>query len=171
MANPLQKSPLGLLGALALKTLGRNPDQFSSSVMPTMDVYDQYLATSELQMVVDTTNLTLTGETTKTFTVPTGKVWRLIAAGGRTGLNAADVALIMAGVVNLQSPNGAPQRTPIGVFLTPQLGQGLRAFGFNFRPPIFLPSGWKVLVDFDFSAAVTVAVPGIASIVVQEFDL
>lgn len=39
---PLQKPPLGLLGALNLKVLGRNPDEFANALQSVYQVNDLY---------------------------------------------------------------------------------------------------------------------------------
>lgn len=44
MPFPLYKSPRGLLEALKLRTVGKNPDRFSEMVQPTVDVLDMYTA-------------------------------------------------------------------------------------------------------------------------------
>src|SRR5262245_52030444 len=109
MPVPLQKGPLGLLGAFALKVLGQNPTAFGDTVVPVADVYDQYLATSELVMVrLQPTIAIGASSATATFPVPPGKVWRLIAASIGSTLNAADAAFTSQAQVALQSPNGAP---------------------------------------------------------------
>jgi len=167
----LQKAPLGLLGAFALKVLGRNPPQFSDVVVPTADVYDQYLATQELQQLTVAGNANLAASNTRTFTVPNGKVWRLIGAGAQIGLNVADVALKSIITVNIQSPNGGLPDGLIGSGVTDTGGAAFRAFGLALRPPIFLPSGWIVGLGLNTSAALTVAVPMQGTVLVQEIDL
>lgn len=44
MPSPLHKVPLGLLELLRLKTLGRAPDQFSDTVLPTVEALESYAA-------------------------------------------------------------------------------------------------------------------------------
>jgi hypothetical protein len=155
----LQKGPLGILGWFSLKVTGRNPPGFGDSVVPVVEVGDNYLATSELQLQIATTNLSLATFNGTTFTVPNGKCWRLIAASWAVGLNAADVALrsFCDNVIVAQNDQAG--------------GILPRAVGATWRPPIFVPSGWTVAVTMITSGAITVAVPRIASVMYQEVDL
>jgi hypothetical protein len=166
----LQKGPLGILGWFSLKVTGRNPPGFGDSVVPVVEVGDNYLATSELQLQIATTNLSLATFNGTTFTVPNGKCWRLIAASWAVGLNAADVALRSFCEIGIGSPNSAPNN--VIVAQNDQAGGILpRAVGATWRPPIFVPSGWTVAVTMITSGAITVAVPRIASVMYQEVDL
>jgi hypothetical protein len=166
----LQKGPLGILGWFALKVTGQNPTQFGDGVVPVAEVGDNYLATSEMRLIQDTSNLALATFSGSTFTCPAGKVWRLINASFTTNLNAADIAVRSVVECGILSPNSSPNPTQIA-FNDQAGGIGVRGAVANLRPPIFLPSGWSVGLSIITSAALTVAVPRIASIFVQEFDL
>lgn len=169
----LQKSPIGLLGAFALKVLGRNPQAFGDTITPTVDVYDQYLAQGELKISTLSSNVNLATFNARSFTVPAGKAWRLIGLGGNYTPNAADVAVLgkLSGAIT--SPDSAPL-----AFITGSSGGGLAVavgaagvnFGQAFRPPIFLPSGWSVAVTLVSATAWTVAAPFAAELMLQEID-
>jgi len=164
----LQKSPIGILGAFALKVLGRNPQLFSEAVTPTVDVYDQYLATSELSVKATSANVNLATFNTSAFVVPNGKCWRLMALGGSFGPNVADIAIHRRLTFSLTGPGNA-NAVNIGGGAD-DTGALASSYGFTLRPPIFLPPGWTVAVGLINSAAWTVAVPFNAAILVQEFD-
>lgn len=167
----LQKGPLGILGAFALKVLGRNPSQFGDSVTPIVDVYDQYLATSELISNVVGGNLNLAATNTRTFTVPAGKAWRLMGCGIDMGFNGADIALKSIITVEVSSPNSGLPGTVLYSSGTDVGGAVARTGGVAFRPPIFLPSGWSINLKFSCSAAPTVAVPLFSTALYQEIDI
>jgi len=166
----LQKGPLGILGWFALKVTGRNPPVFSDSVVPVVEVGDNYLATSELQIQRQAVALLLAVNTGATFVVPNGKVWRLIAAGSFGTNNAADNALVSVDQIALLSPLSTVFSVPI-VLGPYQTGANGRGCAGTFRPPIFLPSGWTVSWSRNQSAAVTVTANVQVGIVYQEFDL
>lgn len=167
----LQKGPLGILGWFALKVTGRNPPAFGDAVVPVVEVGDNYLATSELQMQTSLIPSTLTVSQTILFTVPAGKCWRLIGAGGYLTLNVADAGFVVVGSVGVRSPNSAPNDGYVFTQTTGQTAGNARVFGAAFRPPIFLPSGWSVAISTVRSAAVTVASFQYAVITYQEIDL
>jgi hypothetical protein len=150
--------------------MGRNPPAFLDSVTPVVDVYDQYLAAGELRTLFDNTAPPLAGSFTRTFTVPTGKCWRVLGAGGFVVLNAADVALIAIGAVGIVAPNTPASAATVFAQYPPQNGVGSRVIGCSFRPPIFLPPGFAVTVTFGFSGAITIAGNAQAQILFQEFD-
>jgi hypothetical protein len=166
----LQKGPLGILGWFALKVTGRNPPGFGDSVIPVVEVGDNYLATSELQIQRQAVALLLAVNTGATFVVPNGKIWRLIAAGAFGTNNAADNALVSVDQFALQSPLSTVFSVPI-VMGNYQTGANGRGCAGTFRPPIFLPSGWTVAWSRNQSAAVTVTANIQVGIVYQEFDL
>lgn len=167
----LQKAGLGILGAFGLKVTGQNPPLFGDAVLPVADVFDQYLATSELQLKLDQSNVNLATFNGSSFTVPNGKVWRVIGAGWGGAVNAADVALKSIIDIGITSPNSAPASVVIASGAPDPGGAVTRAFGANFRPPIFLPSGWTISLAFFTSAALTVTFARSAGVFYQEFDL
>lgn len=167
----LQKGPSGILGWFALKVTGRNPPNFGDAVVPVVEVGDNYLASGELKINSNSTAPALTSSFSRVFTVPQGKCWRVISAGGYIVMNVADVALIALGTVSFETPNAAPFDAPAFSFTTPQLGTGARVFGTSFRPPVFLPSGISIVVGMAYSAPITVAGAAFAAVFVQEFDL
>jgi hypothetical protein len=167
----LQKGPLGLLGAFALKVLGQNPPNFGDTVIPIADVYDQYLATSELQIQRAAMATALATFTSTSFTVPAGKVWRLIAASMAGANNAADAALVSTDLIGLLSPNSTVFSVNIAQGALQTGAAVIRGVAVTLRPPIFLPSGWSISFGRSQSAAVTVTANVQVGCMYQEFDL
>lgn len=169
----LQKSPTGLLGAFSLKVGGLNPDIFGDTIVPTVDVYDQYLNQGE-QQVRNVSIATVVGQpfVNATLTVPNFKCWRVLAVGGFVSMNAADVALIAQIGIGVVSPANPVTSALIGAAYPPQLGTSGRTVGFALRPPLFLTSGWQLSFGFTFSGNVTVAVANgaVGTALIQEFD-
>jgi hypothetical protein len=166
----LQKAPVGILGAFALKVLGRNPTTFGETVQPIVDVYDQYLGTSELQINVGSGLVTaLAGYNAVSFTVPNAKAWRLKAASLIGALNVADAALVSTQTIGIQSPNSAPFLVRVATRQDPAT-TGCRHVGWQTATPIFLPSGWKVVFELWTSAAITVSSTLVTSAFIQEID-
>lgn len=166
----LQKSPWGLLGALGLKVTGRNPPLFSDAVIPVVDVYDQYLAQGELKGVSASVNLSLAQSTGQNLFVPNGKVWRVLGAGGSTGLAGADAAIVSTADISINNYNLGVAFPIVYAFAHNAMGTGPRAFGTWFSRPIFLPAGWGLAFHLSFSANITVAQPFFVEAFVQEFD-
>ena len=166
----LQKGPLGVLGWFALKVTGRNPPGFGDSVVPVVEVGDNYLATSELQIQRAAMATLLATFTSQSFTVPNGKVWRLIAASMFGTNDAADAALTSVDTIALKSPNSTVFSVSI-VHGANQTTANARGCAGTFRPPIFLPSGWGIAFSRSQSAAVTVSANVQIGCVYQEFDL
>jgi hypothetical protein len=164
----LQKGPIALLGAFALKVLGRNPTAFGDSITPVVDVYDQYLAAGELQVSNQVLATALAAFNSSTFTVPNGKAWRVKGASLLGSLNAADAAFVSMQTVNIQSPNSSPNGCRIAAAQFPATA-GPRAVGYV-GPPIFLPSGWKIVLELWTSAAITVTSNLQATVFFQEID-
>jgi hypothetical protein len=166
----LQKAGKGILGAFGLKVTGNNPPLFGDAVVPVADVFDQYLADAELQVNNQVLATNLAAFNSSTFTVPNGKCWRLIGASLVGQLNAADAAITTQSTVNIQSPNSAPNGCRVATstsYATP----GPRIVAAAFRPPIFLPSGFKVVLELWGSAAITISSNLQATAFYQEFDL
>jgi len=166
----LQKYPLGLLGALALKVTGRAPPIFSDALVPVVDVFDQYLAQGELQRVGTTTTLVAATKTiTATLTVPNGKCWRLLGFGQSFVINAADVALVFGGTMSIVTPAAAGV---ISMYVQNAIGSDTgRSTAFTLPRPLFLPAGWGVKVDGYTTAAAPANNVIIANgLLVQEFD-
>ena len=172
MPVPLQKGPLGLLGAFALKVLGRNPIGFGDTVVPVADVYDQYLATSELQVKIVNGATALATFNSQSSTVPQGRVWRVAAVNCLAAMNAADIALVSLVGVAVLSPNSAPFSCQLCVQPSgPGPGLLQRAASAICRPPLFLPSGWSLQAFMYSSGPITVAGTLQLAALIQEFDL
>jgi len=166
----LQKAPSGILGWFGLKVGGRNPPGFSDFITPVVEVGDHYLATSELQIQRQAMALALAVGTSVDFTVPQGKVWRVIAAGSFGTNNAADAGLTSVDNIQLKSPLSTVFSVPVAVGAA-QTGTVTRGVSVVFRPPLMLPSGWIVSIGRSQSAAVTVTANVQVGLVYQEMDL
>lgn len=167
----LQKAPSGLLGAFKLKVDGANPSAFGDGIVPVVDVFDQYLAD---ELTPYTTGPTAAGvgsnQFTQTFSPPAGKVWRLVAAGGYGIVGGADAAFVGAGIIILRSPSGPLTNPFLYAAPLPQLTTLARPFAQTFRAPIFVPPGWAVQTQVQWSANLTVGGFHTGTVLVQEFD-
>ncbi len=138
---------------------------------PTIDVFDHYFGIGELQVVKSGAQaLTLTAFQNFIFTPPVGKCWRVLAAGGHVGLNAADTALVSMGSIGVLGPGQTVNGADVFAFAHNAMATGVRTWGTTFRPPLFVPNGFSVNVSFATSAAVTVAANWFSSLVIQEMD-
>lgn len=167
----LQKAATGILGAFGLKVGGFNPTAFGEAVVPVADVFDQYLAQGELQIQRTALATSLAATNSQDFTVPAGKVWRLIAASFFGSLNAADIAFSSIVAIGLKSPISTVFSVLLEVSPKDPGGAVSRGWATRLRPPIFLPSGWVVTQSLTTSAAITVTSNFQVGIVYQEFDL
>lgn len=167
----LQKAPSGILGWFALKVGGFNPPAFGDAVQPVVEVGDHYLATSELQLQRTALATALTGFNPQDFTVPNGKVWRLLGASMYGALNAADVALASIITIGVKSPLSTVFVVNLSTSPKDPGGMGTRAWATCFRPPLFLPSGWTVEVALTTSGAITITSNMQCGLMYQEFDL
>lgn len=167
----LQKGPIGLLGAFALKVLGRNPTQFGDTITPTIDVFDHYLSSGELQRVGQTITIGIGALTANADqTVPNGKVWRVLGIGAAFVINAADAGLAFASHFSVKSPGGV---TLTQIFSANSVGSSTgRTVGFYAGRPLTLPGGWAInFVHTASGAGPTVATAVASGVLVQEFDL
>lgn len=170
----LQKGPIGLLGAFALKVLGRNPPQFGDSVTPTVEVMDQYLASGELD-VQTTGNFDVAGTSNNAqLVVPTGKVWRVLCAGITVTTNAADIVDGYKVGIAVLPPAGSGSVVPLAYQYTPPAPAGATLngmrFGYYFPRPLFLPSGWGILYQCDTDRAITTQVRPNGFLLRHQFD-
>lgn len=167
----LQKASQGLLSWFNLKTTGQNPNVFGDSIVPIVDVGDNYLAQGELGIDTITQASGLVSFLSMDFTVPNGKVWRVHAAGGDIGLNVADTALTSRGFVQVLAPDAGVIGCNLSNGPVEAVGVSPREIGFFAARPIFLTPQWRVRVGFLFSGALTVSVNGHAALFRNQFDL
>lgn len=170
----LQKGPVGLLGALALKVLGRNPPQFGDAVVPTVEVLDQYLAQGELDTQT-TGNIDVVGTSNNgALTVPSGKCWRVLCVGFNVTTNAADIVDGYRVGFAIQPPAGAASLVPTAYQNVPPAPAGATAngtrFGYYFPRPLFLPPAWGILFQIDTDRAITTQVRMNGFLLRQQFD-
>jgi hypothetical protein len=168
--NPLHKAPLGLIGAFALKVLGRNPTEFGDVVTPVVDVYDQYLEVTESRVVgaMGIGVRTISG----THTPASRFSWRVLAIGVSLSLDAADVALTGTTITSMTSPAVAGTIVEPGGTLVVNGATGLfRSLGVWLPRPFFLSPGWSITQRVYLSANVTAATNVNFCMVVQPLEL
>lgn len=169
----LQKAPFGILGAFDLKNMGENPAELSDTVVLVADVYDQYLADGQQVLRTQGTIANPATFGNVVFTVPQGKVWRLLNASIAAVFDVADAALTTHVDFRLASdPNNTTVTLlePTGVMT--RGGSTLRGakIAKTYSRPLFMPSGWTVNATVQLDAAPAVSFVFDAAILVQEFD-
>jgi hypothetical protein len=162
MTSPLQKSPLGLLGAFDLKTLGHQPNQFGDVVMPVHGVTDQYLL-PQLAIVTASATIAIAGNSAVTsIPVPQGQVWRVLAWSIECTLAAADAALGPRGSIAIGDGTATFCYVFGNVVIDGTTGGGATAQRFGsalLGNPLWLRPGWNIIGGVVTSAAATVAIP------------
>jgi hypothetical protein len=115
---PLAKAPDGLLGALDLKTLGRNPGVFGDVLQPSIETIDFYMLRNRIHVgftstfVAVNTNLVWTAATGTPanyvqgglVTVPQQEVWRVKTIAMQNTRVAGDAALLLEADVFIRRP-------------------------------------------------------------------
>jgi len=167
----LDKAPLGVLSAFALKVLGRNPPEFADQLVGVVDLYDQYLLNQELQRVQ--TNMILVAATTSiaaSLPVPAGRVWRVLAVGTSGNNNVADGALLYDLLVQVVPPTAAAS-VALGSFEI-NGSSTVKGGGFYLGRPLVIPAGWALSFFFTTRAAAPANnVNMTAQALVHEFDI
>jgi len=155
MTSPLQKSPDGVLGALDLKVLGLNPNKFSDTLVPIVDVYDQYLA-NELA-TLESPTATITGPAVSadaTLTVPNGQAYRVLAIGVYCLLAGGDAALTQVTQFVIVPRNGFSMPVLRSGTVGPATTGGTsRIWGELLARPLYLNSGCRIIASLGLSAA------------------
>jgi len=152
---PVHKPPVGFLGGLDLKTVGRVPDELEQAIRGGFDLTDLYLA-ANLRRIA--TTMTIAGGSGATvlntgLRIPQGQNWRIIGASMSSAIAAADVAITVNALFGVTAAANPADTTLIhgGVLM---IGNTLfRAAGFTPNRPIYLPSGWVVTFNITTSAA------------------
>ena len=140
----LHKVPLGLLGALSLKTHGRNPIDFGETVFGMVDLLDHYL--TDLADVFQAGANLLATFSSVAITVPAGMVYRVHSVGISLTPNAADVALRNDGAFLVRRAQGALNAGIMrGVQMPAVAAVGASVFdGMIFDRPLVLPPGAQI---------------------------
>lgn len=171
--SPLQKSPLALLGAFALKQLGVNPTHFGEEIQPSIDVYDQYLYNEQrISVTLSAAGIALgTSHAAVSVTVPAAKAWRVLGIAGVATPAAGDAGKTFNGFLSvrdtLSQEVALENRQLLG---TGAAIAGDRILGYQPSNPIFLPSGWKIAFVADSSVVTAANVPLALNVFVQEID-
>jgi hypothetical protein len=133
--KPLQKAPLGLLGLLDLKTLGRNPDGFNNTVVATIEASDMYGAPNA-QILTASGNLQNVGDTLS-LTVPSSTAYRVRSFAGAVTTIATENAGLALGFQTSANSNFAPWYSQNSTQAA--AAQNFRAARYFERPPIIGP--------------------------------
>lgn len=138
MANPLQKSPLGLLGALDLKVLGRNPDAVPLFLQLAYDAQPFYSA-GNLRAVA--ASQTLGGGGRAELTVPSGFAWRVVALGGSVSATGGAITgdKLIFGLRVRSAPAAGGFEVNVGSAMLPAFGTDVLDAGERFSFGGFLP--------------------------------
>lgn len=170
---PLQKAPLGLLGAFSLKTLGHNPANFSDAVVPTLDVYDQYLAEDIREIREELTIAIGTRTGSMSHTVPRGYAYRVLGMGCHFTLNVADIALTATVATSIQVPAAVAgiYVEPGGTMIITGATGLVRELGLWLPRPLFMPPGFSISMRVYLSANVTVATSLNSMLLAQRIEL
>lgn len=136
----LQKTGVGLLGALNLKTLGRQPNAFNDMVQPAFEVEEYYLL--DLQSFANATAAAVSAVNSKaTMTVPTSEIWRVISVGGAASAFSGAVAFPVSFAVEAILP-GAATGVELGTAIAPSINAANDTVRVvQQRPPFFLAAG------------------------------
>ena len=143
----INRVPQGLLGLLDTKTLGKNPDDLSNTIVPTVDLKDLFLVNSGLQQdIVTAAAVTSASLLTPValVSVPAGELWFVlnVTAEVIVGLSpGADYRVVpilngpggFAGAQILQG-NGEPTNTTIAT------GESV-SISYNGSPYLVAPPG------------------------------
>lgn len=161
--SPLTKPPFGILGALDLKTQGKQPTLFGERVTPVFEMRDHYVPLEILEKSQTITNPALAAA--DTFDVPNGELWivRAWSAVGSVALADASTNVIAIASIN----NSLNQ-----VVLHTQTATGgttlLRVAPTNNLPlPVFLRPGWGFYIGLTMTAAPAVSFTYSISIAIQ----
>lgn len=146
--SPLHSSPDGLLELLRLKVQGKNPDQFSDVLQPTVELTEFYGAKS----VVAVTETGAAGVLPQTQNAAASAFpRRLLALSGRVVLGAAvgtNISMQLAVVVQGQAVH-------VGSFAAATFAGGIFAVAAQLPRPLVLPPqhSYSVAVQGDAAGA------------------
>lgn len=143
MSGPVQVIAPGLLGFLQLKTLGRNPENFSDTIVPTMDVRTWYMEARHQLVTQAAINLgagPFNGfQAASSFVVPNNEYWWVQNVTFSVGSAISGAADVMHWCVAMQFPQISNNPIMVEPNLIQTNGQGTTpicsAEGF------FAPSG------------------------------
>lgn len=165
--SSLHKAPYGFLGALALKALGRTPDEVSDTLIPTFDLTNNYLADT---LDILTASGTITAPATSSvisFPVPQGRAYRTLA--WHIDANVSDTNRCKAYVAVNQGGGAGGTVYMTGTSSAGQNLAGLRVFTGS-PPALLLPAGWGITIGLIFDSAPAAPVPWNAAVLVQGFE-
>lgn len=165
MAEKIQRTPLGLLGLLGIKSLGKNPDQISDTVIGAINMAPFYWA-SKLEVHAElVTNVGATAGDAPLITVPDSEDWLVLGVGLdiSTGQTVGDV--------NDLSCTLLPPRGVEGLTVVQHATQTINSvldvthFGKQLEFPIVLPGGSRIAWIFNQALTTDIGVEVIAMIV------
>lgn len=106
MAQYLQKGPDGLLGALDLKTTGKNPNEFPNSLQAVLECRQFYLLRNRRVIAASGAFATI-NTMIASITVPQDEVWHVNSLQLFGQRNVADIALNIEVYLTLRRNSGA----------------------------------------------------------------
>jgi len=149
----LQKSPRALLAALELKVSGDNPTVFGDSVVPVIDVYDQYLIDRALMATGSTAITQPATSGSVVLTPPAGEAWRVRSIGAIVNVDAADVAIDKQLFIAIRDAAGS---SSVIVAAESSLAFASLFGGIYLDRPLWLPAGWTINTFGALASAPTV---------------
>jgi len=154
MPSPLQKVASGLLGALNLKTLGRNPQTFADELQPQYDATNHYLLDLLTRFGSTTPSAALGVGTTQVVTVPQGEVWAVFNIGAAITTTLAAGELVSFFVQRNLFVDMFGLR-PVSATVTPEAVGVLMDYpaGISYPQPLMLDAGESIRVRNQFSLA------------------
>lgn len=164
MPSPIQNVPLGLLGALSLKSLGRNPGALADQVAGVIELMDLY-GVQTIAVAEAFGNVSTVGAV-QGVTVPANECWRvhaisvaLVAVTGIIGADGWGCSAAVSPGLNQASTYVASTYTEKTTAVAGANGYRLKA-GVVCRPALILPPGGRVIGvnDRDYSGNVQLSV-------------
>lgn len=142
MTSPLQKAPEGLLGALDLKTLGRSPSEFPSSLQAMIECLPFYLLRNRQMVSIGGAFVAIGVGIGGSHTVPNDEVWRVKSLGFSVSRVVGDIGLNIEVQALLRRATSASQSTMVNVVLPPVAATDLlQGRGFVFEQGFWMGPG------------------------------
>lgn len=126
---PINRLPGGLLGALDIKSLGRNPQKLDDQLKAVWESRDLYVQTPMSRAFDNNVNLAVVGQVPTNLVVPTGKMWFVLQAALVSNAVLGAATTIRARL-SVSESNGAfvmfggPQQATVGEQLIATMGIG-----------------------------------------------
>lgn len=145
----LQKPASALLGALDLKQLGVSPNQFSETILGTLDLMDHYLLNQQAIGAADGNVQNVNDSLT--ITVPSGEVWRVHAVSYTQTVAVGDNTLL--GRIAYLPSSGGSVRCSLAALDTPGARAGSITVTAYFDRPLLARQGSAIQFVLDAALA------------------